>query len=240
MWTDQTGQIMLTTKNILATKDREMIGDLLKNNAEWVKEKTRSETGFFSQHSEGQSPEYLWIGCSDSRVPANDISGLGLGELFVHRNVANIANPSDPSFSSVLQYAIDALKVKHIIICGHYGCGGVAASLTGANLKHVDDWIYPIRETAANMKDRLKLIADEQARINALCEINVAMQVRSVASNRTIQDAWKREQSVSVHGLIYSIKTGLLTDLELTTSSDSDLAESFPKRFSALLDEQPR
>lgn len=210
-----------------------MISELLENNQVWADSKTEADPDFFRRLSQQQSPDYLWIGCSDSRVPANDIVGLDPGELFVHRNVANIAPPSDANFLSVLQFAVEALKVKHIIVCGHYGCGGVAAAMSGKRHGLIDHWLQPIREISDEWADHLLRIRDEHARLDALCEANVAAQVRSVACNPIVQDAWRRRQSVAVHGWIYSISNGLIRDLDVTVSSFSQLSRQFPGRLSA-------
>ena len=171
-----------------------------------------------------QAPEYLWIGCSDSRVPANEIVGLDPGELFVHRNVANLAPPQDANYLSVLQFAVDVLQVKHILVVGHYGCGGVSAAVDGKRRGLVDHWLHPIREVYEEQRGALDRIPNLQTRLNRLCEFNVIRQVRNVASDVFVQDAWARGQDLSVHGWVYSLANGLVTDLDVTVSKPSMIA----------------
>ena len=179
------------------------------------------DPGFFRRLESQQTPEYLWIGCSDSRVPANDIVGLDPGELFVHRNVANLAPPQDANYLSVLQFAVDVLKVKHVMVVGHYGCGGVAAAIDGQRRGLVDHWLHPIREVYADHKAELEDLTEGRVRLNRLCELNVVRQVKNVATDVFVQDAWARGQAISVHGWVYSLGDGLVTDLQ-TTVSDPD------------------
>lgn len=192
-----------------------MLEDLKTNNANWSKRKTEVDAEFFKRLENQQSPEYLWIGCSDSRVPANEIVGLDPGELFVHRNVANLAPPQDANYLSVLQFAVDVLKVKHIMVVGHYGCGGVAAAIDGKRRGLVDHWLHPIREVHAEHRCELDAIPEERDRLNRLCELNVIRQVRNVAADVFVQDAWARGQSLAVHGWVYSLANGLVTDLNV-------------------------
>lgn len=192
-----------------------MLEDLKANNAAWSKSKTAVDPDFFTRLAKQQSPEYLWIGCSDSRVPANEIVGLDPGELFVHRNVANLAPPQDANYLSVLQFAVDVLKVKHIMVVGHYGCGGVAAAIDGKRRGLVDHWLHPIREVHAEHRHELEAIPEERARLDRLTELNVARQVRNVASDVFVQDAWARGQSLAVHGWVYSLADGLVNDLNV-------------------------
>ncbi len=193
--------------------------DLLKaNNRAWSQSKLAADPGFFKRLESQQAPEYLWIGCSDSRVPANEIVGLDPGELFVHRNVANLAPPQDANYLSVLQFAVDVLKVKHIMVVGHYGCGGVAAAVDGRRRGLVDHWLHPIREIGEAHREELEAIAEPSARLDRLCELNVLRQVRNVASDVFVQDAWVRGQSLYVHGWIYSLADGLVRDLGVTVS----------------------
>ncbi|TCS05460.1 carbonic anhydrase [Caulobacter sp. BK020] len=199
-----------------------MLEDLKSNNLAWSLRKTEADPQFFKRLEGQQSPEYLWIGCSDSRVPANEIVGLDPGELFVHRNVANLAPPQDANYLSVLQFAVDVLKVKHIMVVGHYGCGGVAAAIDGQRRGLVDHWLHPIREVHAEHKHELEAIGDEKSMLNRLCELNVARQVRNVAADVFVQDAWARGQQLSVHGWVYSLSNGLVTDLEVGISSLED------------------
>ncbi len=173
---------------------------------------------FFKRLERQQAPEYLWIGCADSRVPANEIVGLAPGELFVHRNVANLAPPQDANYLSVLQFAVEVLKVKHIIVVGHYGCGGVRAAVDGKRRGLVDHWLHPIRELFHEHREELDAIADAHARLDRLCELNVIKQVNNVASDVFVQEAWARGQDLHVHGWVYSLANGLVTDLEVRTA----------------------
>ena len=168
-----------------------MLDNLKDNNRKWAAGKVAVDAGFFKRLERQQAPEYLWIGCSDSRVPANDIVGLDPGELFVHRNVANLAPPQDANYLSVLQFAVDVIMVKHIMVVGHYGCGGVAAAVDGKRRGLVDHWLHPIREVAHDHSHELDAIPDERARLDRLCELNVVRQVHNVASDVFVQDAWR-------------------------------------------------
>ncbi len=193
-----------------------MLDNLIANNRRWADRKVAADPGFFRRLLGQQAPDYLWIGCSDSRVPANEIVDLDPGELFVHRNVANLAPPQDANYLSVLQFAVDVLKVKHILVVGHYGCGGVAASISGRRLGLVDHWLHPIREVAHEHRQELAAIPQQAARLDRLCELNVMRQVRNVASDLFVQDAWARGQRLTIHGWVYSIANGLVTDLEVS------------------------
>ncbi len=193
-----------------------MLEDLKAKNRVWAAGKIAADPGFFQRLVGQQAPEYLWIGCSDSRVPANEIVGLDPGEMFVHRNVANLAPPQDANYLSVLQFAVDVLKVKHILVVGHYGCGGVAAAIDGERRGLVDHWLHPIREIYHEHHPELSALPDHQAMLNRLCERNVMRQVHNVATDVFVQDAWKRGQDLSVHGWVYSIADGLIRDLNVT------------------------
>jgi carbonic anhydrase len=195
-----------------------MLDRLKANNRAWSQGKLAADPGFFRRLERQQAPEYLWIGCSDSRVPANEIVGLDPGELFVHRNVANLAPPQDANYLSVLQFAVDVLNVKHIMVVGHYGCGGVAAAVDGKRRGLVDHWLHPIREVNEAHRAELEAIADPRARLNRLCELNVLRQVKNVASDVFVQDAWARGQRLYVHGWIYSLADGLVNDLNVTVA----------------------
>jgi carbonic anhydrase len=195
-----------------------MLDHLKANNRNWAARKVAADAGFFRRLEAQQAPEYLWIGCADSRVPANDIVGLDPGELFVHRNVANLAPPQDANYLSVLQFAVDVLKVKHIMVVGHYGCGGVSAAIDGKRRGLVDHWLHPIREVYQHHRAALDAMADTRARLNRLCELNVMRQVTNVASDVFVQDAWARGQALSVHGWVYSIADGLIKDLDVTVT----------------------
>ena len=193
-----------------------MLDHLKANNRAWAARKVSADAGFFKRLEGQQAPEYLWIGCADSRVPANEIVDLDPGELFVHRNVANLAPPQDANYLSVLQFAVDVIKVKHIMVVGHYGCGGVAAAVDGKRRGLVDHWLHPIREVFNDNRDILEAITDGPTRLNRLCELNVIRQVRNVASDVFVQDAWARGQELHVHGWVYSLSNGLVTDLNVT------------------------
>jgi carbonic anhydrase len=181
------------------------------------------DAGFFRRLVSQQAPDYLWIGCSDSRVPANEIVGLDPGELFVHRNVANLAPPQDANYLSVLQFAVDVLKVKHILVVGHYGCGGVAAAVDGKRRGLVDHWLHPIREVAHQNHHELEALPEGPERLDRLCELNVIRQVRNVASDVFIHDAWGRGQELAIHGWVYSLANGLVTDLGVTVNRPDQL-----------------
>jgi carbonic anhydrase len=208
--------------------DNPLLDDLKSKNRAWAERKVATDAGFFKRLERQQAPEYLWIGCSDSRVPANEIVGLDPGELFVHRNVANLAPPQDANYLSVLQFAVDVIKVKHIIVVGHYGCGGVAAAVDGKRRGLVDHWLHPIREVYKAHRTELEAIVEERARLDRLCELNVLRQLRNVASDVFVQDAWMRRQTLSVHGWVYSLSNGLVKDLGVTVSGPDGLAKAFP------------
>jgi carbonic anhydrase len=193
-----------------------MLDELKAKNRAWAERMVAHDPDFFKRLVNQQAPQYLWIGCSDSRVPANEIVGLDPGEMFVHRNVANLAPPQDANYLSVLQFAVDVLKVRHVIVVGHYGCGGIAAAVGDKRQGLIDHWLHPIREVAADHQDELASIADKTQRLNRLCELNVIRQSRNVASDILVQDAWARGQSLSVHGWVYSLANGLVTDLNVT------------------------
>ncbi|WP_091736727.1 carbonic anhydrase [Phenylobacterium immobile] len=202
-----------------------MLEDLKANNRAWAARKIADDPHFFQRLVGQQAPEYLWIGCSDSRVPANEIVDLDPGELFVHRNVANLAPPQDANYLSVLQFAVDVIKVKHVMVVGHYGCGGVAAAVDGQRRGLVDHWLHPIREVHHDHRHELEAIGEDRARLDRLCELNVVRQVRNVASDVFVQDAWARGQDLQVHGWVYALDTGLVNDLDVTVSDPSGLAD---------------
>jgi carbonic anhydrase len=201
------------------------LDDLKAKNRAWAAGKVSVDPGFFKRLEGQQAPEYLWIGCSDSRVPANEIVGLDPGELFVHRNVANLAPPQDANYLSVLQFAVDVIKVKHILVVGHYGCGGVAAAVDGQRRGLVDHWLHPIREVHHEHRHELEELPGEKAKWDRLVELNVIRQVRNVASDVFIREAWARGQPLSVHGWVYTLGDGLVTDLNVTVTGPDDLAE---------------
>ena len=191
------------------------IDDLLANNREWAQRVECERPGFFTKLTEQQNPKYMWIGCSDSRVPANQISGLEPGEVFVHRNVANVVVPSDLNCLSTIQYAIDQLKVEHLMVVGHYGCGGVLAALEELRVGLADNWIRHVKDVRVKHYHLIKNTA-VQHRHDVLCELNVIEQVMNVAQSTVMQDAWARGQKVTLHGWCYSLKNGLITNLEIT------------------------
>jgi carbonic anhydrase len=200
-----------------------MLDHLKANNRAWAARMISRDAGFFNRLERQQTPEYLWIGCSDSRVPANQIVDVDPGQIFVHRNVANLAPPQDANYLSVLQFAVDVLKVKHIIVVGHYGCGGVSAAVDGKRRGLVDHWLHPIREVFLERRHELDAIVDPGARLDRLCELNVIRQVRNVASDIIVQEAWAHAQALSVHGWIYSLANGLVTDLGVTVSAPTEI-----------------
>jgi len=202
-----------------------MLEHLKDNNRRWAERKVSVDAGFFKRLEGQQAPEYLWIGCSDSRVPANEIVDLDPGELFVHRNVANLAPPQDANYLSVLQFAVDVIKVKHVMVVGHYGCGGVAAAVDGKRRGLVDHWLHPIREVHAEHKHELEALPEGRDRLDRLCELNVIRQVRNVAADVFVQDAWARGQELSVHGWVYSLHNGLVNDLNVTVSNPEEAAK---------------
>ncbi len=191
----------------------ESLTKLLDNNRAWAAAQVNQDPNFFSRLAGQQAPDYLWIGCSDSRVPANEIVGLYPGELFVHRNVANIVVHTDVNCLSVLQYAVDVLKVRHVIVCGHYGCGGIRAALDGTAHGLIDNWLQHVQDVKEAHQSELLQLADVDARINRLAELNVVEQVRNIARTTIVQDAWRRDQSLELHGWIYGLSDGLLHDL---------------------------
>jgi carbonic anhydrase len=206
------------------------IQDLIDNNRAWSEGKTGHDPDFFRRLERQQAPEFLWIGCSDSRVPANEIIGLDPGEVFVHRNVANLTPPQDANYLSVLQFSVDVLKVRHVLVVGHYGCGGIAAAIDGQRRGLIDHWLHPIRDTYADHAHELEALPEGRERLNRLCELNVLAQVKNVASDIFVQDAWARGQALSVHGWVYSLADGLVNDLNTTVSSQREYAARWPAK----------
>jgi carbonic anhydrase len=204
---------------------------LFQNNKDWVASRLSKDSKFFHRMSEAQDPLYLWIGCSDSRVPANEIVGLEPGELFVHRNVANLFPNTDFNCLSVLEYAVDLLKIQHVIVCGHYGCGGVKAAMEDHHLGLVDNWLRNIRDVYARFKDELESIPIQKDRYNRLVELNVLQQVLNVCHTTIVQSAWSRGQPLSVHGWVYDLTTGLLGDLDCLASSIHQVEDIYRIRF---------
>jgi carbonic anhydrase len=199
---------------------------LFENNRRWARQTTERDPRFFERLSQQQSPKYLWIGCSDSRVPANEIVGLLPGELFVHRNVANVVVHTDLNCLSVLQYAVDVLKVEHVIVCGHYGCGGVRAAYENASFGLIDNWLRHVQDVRERHGALLAESPNVDAAVDRLCELNVIEQARAVCQTTIVQDAWTRGQALAVHGLIYDLRDGLLRDLECTAAGASELRGS--------------
>jgi carbonic anhydrase len=200
------------------------LSGLFRNNREWAQGISERDPKFFSSLAAQQSPKYLWIGCADSRVPANEIVGLMPGELFVHRNVANIVVHTDLNCLSVLQYAVDVLKVEHVIVCGHYGCGGVRAAYERSSLGLIDNWLRHVQDVRDRHDEVIRQAETDDAAIARLCELNVVDQVRNVCQTTIVQDAWRRDQGLAVHGWIYDVHDGLLRDLQCTAASADDIA----------------
>ena len=200
-----------------------MLDDLKASNRAWAARKVQADPGFFQRLAGQQAPKYLWIGCSDSRVPATEIVDLDPGEMFVHRNVGNLAPPQDANNLSGLQFATDVIKVEQVLVVGHYGCGGIAAAVDGQRRGLIDHWLHPIREVFHDHRHELEAIPEERARLERLCELNVIKQVRNVASDVFVQDAWARGQRVCVHGWVYSLATGIVNDLGVTVGGLADL-----------------
>jgi carbonic anhydrase len=207
---------------------------LFENNRRWAARVTRRDPQFFETLSKQQSPQYLWIGCADSRVPANEIVGLLPGELFVHRNVANLVVHNDLNCLSVLQYAIDVLKVAHVIVCGHYGCGGVRAVDENLALGLVDNWLEHLQEVRERHRRVLEGFGEADARVDRLCELNVVEQVRNVCHTTVVRDAWRRHQPLSVHGWIYGLHDGLLRDLGMTVSAAEEFDGAYASAIAGL------
>ena len=206
---------------------------LLANNQAWAEETERTRPGFFAHLAQQQSPGYLWIGCADSRVPANEIVGLEPGELFVHRNIANLVNNADLNALSVLQFAVDVLKVSHIIVCRHYGCTGVRAALLDMRLGVAEHWIRPVRDVCECHRHELDMLPTEAARVDRLCELNVMQQVRNLCRTPILQGAWRRGQKLEVHSWVYGLEDGLVRTLGPTVAgvrSFDELGASFLMR----------
>ena len=194
------------------------LDELFERNRAWAAEMVERDPAFFTTLAERQKPDYLWVGCSDSRVPANQIVGLAPGDVFVHRNVANVVVHTDLNFLSVLQYAVDILRVRHVIVCGHYGCGGVTAALMGARHGLIDNWLRHVADVAEQHAEELAALPEDR-RIERLCELNVAAQVENVCHTTVTRDAWARGQDLTVHGLVYGLQDGLLRDLGVSVST---------------------
>jgi carbonic anhydrase len=223
----------MTTKNDINKNDitlskpalsqKESYNALLSGNREWVNSRLKEDTDYFKKLSKGQSPEVLWIGCSDSRVPANQVTGTNPGEVFVHRNIANVCVHSDMNMLSVLDYAVNVLKVKHVIVAGHYGCGGVAAALSNKQFGLIDNWLRHIKDVYRLHSHELDRISDQEAKVNRLVELNVIEQSYNLCKTTIIQNAWKERTDLEVHGWIIDINTGLVKDLKVTNHDSHSL-----------------
>ena len=212
-----------------------ILPQLFENNSAWAESILERDPEFFRNLSRQQSPEYLWIGCSDSRVPANQIVGLAPGELFVHRNVANVVVHTDLNCLAVMQFAVDVLKVRHIIVCGHYGCGGVRAALHGDRLGLVDNWLRHVQDVRKKHETLLAALSDDSERCDRLCELNVIEQVANVCQTTVVLESRERGQELAVHGWIYGLQDGLLRDLNVTTTGSREDAPAWQAGISALL-----
>lgn len=211
-----------------------ILNQLFANNRNWAAQITQLDPEFFVKLARQQAPNYLWIGCSDSRVPANEIVGLLPGELFVHRNVANLVVHTDLNCLSVMQFAVEVLQVKHIIVCGHYGCGGIKAALTGDRLGLIDNWLRHVQDVRQKHNAHLSMISDPSKRSDKLCELNVVEQAINVCQTTIVQDAWARGQQLTVHGWIYAINDGLLRDLNITIANPEATIEVYQAALAAL------
>lgn len=208
--------------------------DLLNQNREWAARVESERPGFFTSLLAQQAPQYLWIGCADSRVPANEILGLLPGDVFVHRNVANVVVHSDMNALSVMQFAIDQLQVHHVMVVGHYGCGGVRAALLGLRVGVVDNWIRHVQDVRKKHRAWLDTLAGDTEKLQALCELNVLEQALNVCETTVVQDAWARSQTVVVHGWVYGLHNGLLEDLEMTVRSAEEVEPAYEQALAAL------
>ena len=208
--------------------------ELFNNNKEWARDLIVKDPKFFEDLAVQQRPEYLWIGCSDSRVPAEELVGLAPGNIFVHRNVANVIVHTDFNSLSVMQFAVDVLQVKHIIVCGHYGCGGVRATLQGDRVGLVDNWLRHVDDVMQKHHSLLSRFEDDTIRLNHLCELNVIEQVSNVCKTTVVRDAWERGQALSIHGWIYGMRDGLLRDLHTSATSSEEARSSYLQAISGL------
>ena len=198
------------------------IEHLFENNKKWADDITAKNPNFFQGLSEQQSPQYLWIGCSDSRVPANELLGMQPGEVFVHRNIANQVIHTDLNCLSVIQFAVDILKVKDIIVCGHYSCGGISAAFDNKSHGLIDNWLRHIQDVYRFNKEKLDLVTDKAQRMNLMCDLNVIEQVANVCNTTILRNAWQNKQNVTVHGLVYNLHDGILKDLNVSVSSNQE------------------
>lgn len=205
---------------------------LLDNNQKWADAIKAEQPDFFEQLAGQQTPQYLWIGCADSRVPANQVLGMLPGDVFVHRNIANLVVNTDISAQSVIQYAVEVLQVKHVIVCGHYGCGGVQAAMTNQSLGLIDNWLRNIKDTHQKFAAELAALPDDDARFNRLCELNVLVQAENVCHTQPVQQAWQAGRELQVHSWIYDLKSGVLKDLESSISGMEQVEAVFQLAFS--------
>jgi len=209
------------------------LNELIERNRTWADRIKAQEPDFFSKLSGQQSPRYLWVGCSDSRVPATQLVGLPPGELFVHRNVANVVVHTDFNCLSVMQFAVDVLRVEHIIVCGHYGCGGVGAAMRGEKLGLIDNWLRHVQDVAQRHESALAALASDEARFARLCELNVIEQVLNVGRTTVVQEAWARAQELTVHGWVYGLDNGLLRDLGVSIAAPEEINAAYARALSA-------
>jgi carbonic anhydrase len=210
------------------------LNELLQRNKDWAAKVRKEDPEFFKRLSTQQAPKYLWIGCSDSRVPANQITGLAPGEVFVHRNIANVVVPTDLNCLSVMQYAVDVLKVEHILVVGHYGCGGVHAALTGTRVGLADNWLRHVADVCDKHRPRIDEVELNALKHARLCELNVIEQVMNVCQTTIVQDAWARGQSLSVHGWVYSLLDGRVRELGMDAGSRDELAPAYEHALTRL------
>jgi carbonic anhydrase len=211
-----------------------IIAELFANNRQWAESIQAEDPDFFQRLAHQQNPEFLWIGCSDSRVPANEILGMLPGELFVHRNIANVVVHTDLNCLSVIQFAVDVLDVRHIIVTGHYGCGGINAAVQRRKLGLADNWLRHVQDVQQKHSDYLQTIDSEEAVLDRMCELNVIEQVQNVCQTTVVQDAWQRGQTLSVHGFVYSVTDGLLRDLCISVSGCEELSQRYKQALEAL------
>lgn len=204
---------------------------ILDNNTKWVQDSLKKDPNYFEDLAKGQTPPLLWIGCSDSRVPANEIIGAKPGEVFVHRNIANMVIHSDMNMLSVLDYAVNVLKVKHVLVCGHYGCGGVKAAMGNDSIGIIDNWIRHIKDVYRLHNEYLDSFLDENERFNKFVELNVKEQVFDLAKTSIVQSAWKKGQDLTLHGWVYGLNSGFVTDLNVNISSDKELDDVYQLKF---------
>ncbi|MCB0403038.1 MAG: carbonate dehydratase [Flavobacteriales bacterium] len=211
--------------------EKAFYNQLIENNKEWVASKLEMDPQYFEKLAKGQQPPLLWIGCADSRVPANEIIGAQPGEVFVHRNIANMVVHSDMNMLSVLDYAVNVLKVRHIIVCSHYSCGGIQAAMTNQHIGLIDNWIRHIKDVYRHNKNELDSIGDQQERFDRFVELNVVEQVYDLTKTSIVQAAWDKGQNLTIHGWVYGIDSGLIKDLDVNFSSDDELGDVYRLSF---------